>query len=262
MFTYDRDYDFNRYINLDTLEGRIVYTLVNSRSQHALDLWNMLEYNTADCLNHIDDYFQQPTIKERLGGVKVTLLTTESDFAKMLPAEREVCKQVFEEAWEAEISKRWKMVYLETDEASNKKVFLYPFVDDAWTERATRLDIYVDDIIPENQVISTVLVGVDIVIHNKIINMDNPVLNDNPAEMNGEDIICTVKSRVATMLKSVLAELNGLFVAGVGLLQANTTANKKCGVKRVVWNNRSYIGHQIIFATQMSGASSTPNVGY
>lgn len=267
MFVYDDRLDFNRYVNLDTLEGRIAYILVNSRSAHALDLWNMLEYNTSDCLMHIDDYFRQPEIQAQLLDTEqLTLLTTQSDFAKMPPSRRQVCQKIWEEAWKAEIKKRWHMIYTENDEASGKKVFFYPFIDDAWTERSARLDIYVDDIEPTNQLTSIVLVGIDIIVHNKIVNIDNPFFSGNPADYDEDKInnneISLTKSRVSSMLKSVLAELNGAFVAGVGLMHVNQLMNKKCGAKRMTWNNRSYIGHQIIFGAEISGVSDNPNQGF
>ena len=279
MYPYDEHQEFNRYINLDTLEGRILYILVNSRSRHALDLWNMLQYNEANCLTHNADYFKQSSVKSEIpAGVSLSLLTSKSELNKMIPSVREKCEDLLEKAWQAEIKKRWDMVYTGADEASDKKVFLFPFVDDAWKERSARLDIYVDDILPKDQVVSTVLIGIDIIVHNKINNITNLSMEDNPAEVqvlydkdgkpleeDGEVVsipITITKSRVTTMLKSVLAELNGAFVAGVGLMQANQTMSPKCGAKRMVWNNRDYIGHQVVFGSLMSGVSTVPGVGF
>lgn len=242
MYQRDESIDFNRYTNLDNVEGRILEGLIMSKTAHAMRLWNMLGDDTADCLN-------QPNM---------SLVQHPED----------------EEGWQAEFKRRRNMVYMGVGESSEKKVFFSPFIDDAWTKEGSRLDIFVDDIIPKNHLSSTVLIGVDLVVHNKIVNIyadaDEENANTNPSELRtlkimGEDVTepwIRIKSRTATLLKSALAELNGVFVAGVGQLQVNKQMSDKSGVKRMVWNNHAYIGHSIVFATLMSGTSENPAYGY
>ena len=243
MYQWDEHIDFNRYTNLDGVEGRILEGLIKSKTVHAMRLWNILSNDTINCLN-------QPN---------VALLSNPDD----------------EEGWNAEFQRRRNMVYFGTGESSEKKVFLSPYVDDAWTAESSRLDIFVDDIASKNHLVSTVMVGVEVLVHNKIVNINSDADEDNdntnPAEMiatlndEGEEVqepLIRVKSRPTVMLKSALAELNGVFVAGVGQLQVNSTMNKKCGVTRQMWNNRAYIGYSIVFATLMSGVSDNPIYGF
>lgn len=51
---YDTHIEFNRFVNLDSIEWRIIDSLLNSTSVHAEDLWKMLKYPSEDCL------FQEP----------------------------------------------------------------------------------------------------------------------------------------------------------------------------------------------------------
>lgn len=272
MYHYDENIMFNRYTNLDNIEGRILEALVCSKTAHAMRLWNILGNDSMDCLNQEN----------------MALVQNPND----------------EEGWKKEFQRRRNMVYTGVGESSTKKVFFSPFIDDAWDTESSRLDIFVDDVIPTNHITSTVLVGVELIVHNKIVNIfadadeENP--NANPSEMfvlyrDEEDNIYTpeeakrlqeegkkpeiklekefvpwirIKSRTATLLKSALAELNGLFVAGVGQLQLNMTLmnnetlKDKVGAKRMIWNNHAYIGHRVVFATIMSGASENPAYGY
>lgn len=272
MYQWDESINFNRYTNLDNAETRILEGLIMSKTAHAMRLWNILGDNTLNCLN-------QPNMQ---------LVQNPKD----------------EKGWQAEFTRRRNMVYKGVGESSGKKVFLSPFLDDAWTEESCRLDIFIDDIIPKNHLTSTVLIGVELIVHNKLINIfsdaDEENESTNPSEMimlyrgsdghvytpeemadikkkEEEDNIpseqriefkedptawVTIKSRTATLLKSALAELNGVFVAGVGQLQLNTQLHIKSGVRRAIWNNRAYIGHRIVFATLMSGVSENPAYGY
>lgn len=242
-FQWDNHLVFNRYTNLDTIEGRILEGLVMSKSVHAMRLWNMLEDDGLNCLNRPN----------------MNLVNTPNDI----------------EGWKKEYERRRKMIYSGVGESSEKKVFLSPFTDDAWTKEGSRLDIFVDDIIPANHLSSTVLVGIELIVHNKIVNIysdaDEENQQTNPSELitlvneEGEEVVeplIRVKSRPSTMLKSTLAELNGVFVAGIGQLQLNAKMNIKCGVKRTMWNNRAYIGYSLVFATLMSGVSENPEYGY
>lgn len=271
MYQYDEHISFNRYTNLDNIEGRILEALVCSKTAHAMRLWNILGDDSMDCLNQSN----------------MELVQNPKD----------------EEGWKKEIQRRRSMVYTGVGESSSKKVFFSPFIDDAWDTESSRLDIFVDDVIPTNHITSTVLIGVELIVHNKIVNIfsdadeENP--NTNPSEMlklyrDKEDRIYTqeekdklsldkqeelgikedfvpwirIKSRAATLLKSALAELNGLFVAGVGQLQLNMELmnreilKDKVGAKRMLWNNHAYLGHRVVFATLMSGVSENPAYGY
>lgn len=162
---------------------------------------------------------------------------------------------------------RLALVYRDNGLSTSKKVFLTPYVDDAWNEQASRLDVFVERIIPTNHEIGQVNVGIEILVHNKITNIygdaeeENP--QSNPSELSEEgEVLIPTKSRATTLLKSVIAELNGQMIAGVGQLQLNASMNPYCGVKQYVWNNRAYLGYAVTMCTLMSGVSRTSAFGY
>lgn len=236
------DNDYNRYTNLDTLEWRIIASLLKSNTKHAQNIWKMLAYPTEDCL-----------FKDNV-----------------------------------EFQKRYELIYTGNGDATgnndftNKKVFNQPYIDDAWGEQASRLDIFVKGIEPINHITSRVHICTEIIVHNKINNIygdgedfrgfqdlwqpeDNTKLEfrGNPSELDesGQSFII-VKSRATTLLKSILAELNGKFIAGVGKLQHNLQLGNVNVTQQQTWNNRAYFGYSVVFTTILSGVSDSPEVGY
>lgn len=165
------------------------------------------------------------------------------------------------------IDQKKDLIYTNNGDASIKRVFLSPYIDDAWVVQSSHLHIYVGPIIPKNHITSTVNIMVETITHNKISNIygdaDFANLDTNPSEIdsNGEPTV-PLKSRASVMLKCMLAELNGLFVNGVGVLQVNTELSPYCGVKEYVWNNRKFYGHRTVFATLLSGESVDSRCGY
>lgn len=164
-------------------------------------------------------------------------------------------------------AEKWNLIYRDNGLSTNKKVFMTPYIDDAWEEQSSRLDIFVDQILPTNHVSSQVNICIEVLVHNKIANIygdaEEDNINTNPSELGPEgEILIPSKSRATTLLKSVLAELNGCFVAGVGDLQCNSKMNPYSRVQKYVWNNHAYFGYAITFCTLMSGVSDTPMVGY
>lgn len=159
------------------------------------------------------------------------------------------------------------LIYRDTGLSTPKRVFMMPYVDDAWEEQASRLDVYVESITPINQVTSRVNIGIEVLTHNKIGNIwgeaEEGVPATNPSEIDDEgNILVPSKSRSTTMLKCILAELNGREVAAVGQLQCNSQVDANCKVTSKVWNNRAYYGYQVIFSVIMSGVSSDSSIGY
>ena len=225
---YDDGVAYNRYTNLDGAEWRIIHALASSKSKHAKNLWRMLKYNTSDCLIR-DDADVDPTNVNY-------------------------------------IANRLALVYVDTGVSDDKKVFMTPYVDDAWVTQSARLDVFVDSIKPTSNINSQVNIGIEIIVHNKINNIDGDASptdpESNPSEIrNGESII-PYKSRATTMLKSVLAELNGVFIDGVGMLQHNMQINSESKTISKVWNNHAYLGFSVMFSTYINGVSTTPGGGW
>ena len=76
------------------------------------------------------------------------------------------------------------------------------------------------------------------------------------------NILIPTKSRATTILKCVLAILNGLYVDGVGTLQCNQLTSPYCGVRSYVWNDRSYFGYSVTFSTVMAQETVNPDCGW
>ncbi len=159
------------------------------------------------------------------------------------------------------------LVYLNNGDASIKRVFMSPYIDDGWVEQSSHLHIYIHSIKPQNNVLSTVNVCFELITHNKISNIvsDANELNKfvNPAEMSDDGSpIVRYKSRTEVMLRSVLAELNGIGVAGVGTFSFNATKNDQNWAKMSLWNNKKFFGYELIMSTMMSGVSDDTDCGY
>lgn len=214
--------EFNRLSNLDTIEWSIIQYLVESESKYADNLWKILKYNTEDCL-----------LKET------------------------VSKQ-----------ERLNLIYTNNGEASTKRVFMTPYIDDAFTEQCAHLHIYVGGIYPENHISSKVNIVFETIVHNKISNIygqatGNDLTVVNPIELDENELPKILyKNRETAMLKSVIADLNGRNVNGVGMLQFNSQLSSNDFSKPYLWNNRSFYGHATTLTTIMSGVSKDSMCGY
>lgn len=227
--------EFNRFNNLDGLEAKIVVHLVNSKTKYANIIWKLLKYNSLDALSKPD----------------VT------------------------------IADRWNLVCNDNGEPITKRVFFSPFVDDAWQEQCSSIYIYVEQVLPVDHLRSTVGITIETVTHSKIsaingdgdpeLNFTTETLNNgstkeislaNPNDSDDEGhIVVAFKNRATVLLKCLLAELNGLYLDGVGYLQFNMRMPLKCKATMPLYNRRSFYGHSISFAINMAGDSSGEAMG-
>lgn len=233
--------EFNRFSNLDNLEWGIINYLVNSQTKYANNLWKILAYDTEDCL-----------------------------------LKSEVQKE-----------QRLNLIYTNNGDASVKRVFITPYIDDAWVEQSSHLHIYVSGLTPQNHLLSSVEIGIETIVHNKISNilgeaMDLETLravredeekagdeiltswlSTNPVELDEEgNLVVPYKNRATVMLKSVLADLNGAFIKGIGVLQFNSQLNTLDVSKQKLWNSRNFYGHSTVMSTLIAGDSSVSGCGY
>ena len=212
---------YNRFVNLDNIEYRIVDFLAKSDNKYADYLFKILKYDTMDAL-------MRPSL-------------------------------TYEE--------RMKLLYSNNGDAAGDRIFLSPFIDDSFEEQSSHLHIYIHSVVPKNHLVSTVNIGIETIVHNKISNiqgdaaMYNP--DTNPSEMgnNGQPEII-LKNRASVMLKCVTAALNGSFVAGVGTLQFNTEKSPYDNAKMSLWNGKKFFGYSIVMSTFISGVSETPECGF
>ena len=160
-----------------------------------------------------------------------------------------------------------QLVYTTNGDATPFRVFISPFVDDAWEVQSSHLHIYVYGINPISHITGKVHICFECIVHNKISNIfgDASEYNDqsNPVELNknGEPVTL-YKSRATEMLKDVVAALNGEMINGVGVFQFNETLSPYDTAKASLWNSKSFFGYRIIMTTLLSGVSECSNCGY
>lgn len=233
-YEYSNFNEFNRFSNLDSIEGKIIAHLLDSNTKHANIFWKILKYDTKDAL------------------------------AKPDVSKEERIKLI--DGYNADIY---------GGQTENTRLFLSPFSDDAWAKETSSVYIYVNDIFPTDATRATVSVKVETVIHSKInalygdADLDaNPTgTNPNDYYKDSEQPTVQYKSRASVLLKSILAEINGLYIDGVGYLSFNS--NKNIEGERVrgkatmsLFNTKSFFGHAIEFSVTVSGCSGDAAWGY
>lgn len=215
--------EMNRFENLDSIEDKILQHLLHHETKHTNNIWKLLKHATLNALSEAD----------------------------------------------VSLPDRLSLINKDTGYPTDKRVFLSPFVDDAWAVECSSLYIFVDKIKPIDHTRAAIYVTVETVTHSKIsvINGDgdldlNPDANPNDSDINNE-VIVDIKNRETVLVKSLLAELNGLYLDGIGYLQMNKLENDVSGdVSMPLFNGRSYYGHRINFVIEMSGISESADWGY
>lgn len=225
----------NRFENLEGIEGKILNHLFYSRTDHAENIWKILKYNDRNPLGH-----------DKLS--------------------RE---------------KKYELIMKNNEEggATSKRFFIQPFVDDAWSEQCSSVYVYVDEIHPTEYTRANVIVTVEVVVHSKLSliqgnDEDISDINDdedeakkstqyNPNDFNKQGhIVVAWKNRATVLLKSIIAELNGLYLDGIGYLFIDPKLDSSTGAKLSLWNSRSFYGYTIKFAVKMGNVSNNPGVGF
>ena len=125
-----------------------------------------------------------------------------------------------------------------------------------------------EQIVPQDHLKAAIGVTIETVVHAKIAAVrgdGDPSLNKeaNPNDSDSEgNIVVAFKNRATVLLKSILAELNGLYIDGIGYLQFNTKLSLKSKTEMPLFNNRSYYGHATMFGMMLSGVSDSGNIGF
>ncbi len=159
------------------------------------------------------------------------------------------------------------LIYTDTGQSNDKRLFIQPLTDDSCVSESSRMNIYVGDIDPINQIQSKVQIVIEVMCHNKITNILGEAFEDdprtNPSELDGlGNSIILYKNRATTLLRNTIAEFNGADIAGIGLMQLNQEISNYSRSRFYVFNTKAYIGHRIVFYCYFSGASSCASSGY
>ncbi len=232
---YSEYNSFNRFENLDNIEPLIVEHLVHSNTKHGELFWKILKYNDLFALS-------QPNVGE---------------------AER---RELLDE---------------NNGEQATKRLFFSPFTNDALEAQCSSVHVYVDGIEPIDYTKATIGVTVQVIVHSKInvlVGNGDPVLNPNiagesgvisqyganPNETNSQgEIVVPYKSRATVLMKCILAELNGLYLDGIGYLHIKEKKSQSVGSTYTkIFNGKAFTGYDIKFAVDISGFSDNSNIGY
>jgi len=233
-YEYDQYNNFNRFSNIDGIEAKIIEHLIHSKTKYANTIWQLLKYPSKEAL-----WQEVPTEKERMALVEGAVSS------------------------------------LEESETKEKRLFCKPFSDDAIKDECSVLCFYIGEIYPVDATQSVVSLIAEIATHNHINLVSGEadfvahpeVTNPNDYYYTDNDVpVVQYKSRESLLLKCVLAELNGLFIDGVGYIQFNTHQqvdgrNVASKVSMSVYDGRSFFGHKIQFNILMSGISENPAIG-
>lgn len=208
---------FNRFINLDGIEDRVIYYLLspNNKTEAELEqthiIWKLLKYDDIDALS-------KPTPKY-------------SDIVKLISDDNIT--------------------------QNNFRIFRTPHFDDSWTEQCSLLKVYVDSVIPQDRYRAIVNFGIDVICHNKIINVNVPADAKAPPIdiVDGIEYRISQKSRVSVLTKAVLYLLSGADVQGVGRMTFSQEMNRYQQAQYGIWNNRNFEGIKIVMGAWMGGVS-------
>lgn len=226
---YSKYQDLNRFTNLDGIEAKIVRHLVESTSKYADVFWKILKYDDLYALN-------RPSLDRQ---------------------------------------ERLKLVNNDNGESNEKRVFITPRDADGQVDQCSSVYIYVENIQPISGQTSMVGVTVDTSVYTKIgviagdgdkDSSENPEwVNPNESDRQGS-VVVPIKSRATVLLKCILAELNGLYIDGVGYLtfdvNRNSQSNLKVGFVDMPHNHKENShGHRICFGVVKSGVSDDANNG-
>jgi len=249
---------YNRLDNIDAIEDRIIYYLIS--------------------MNNKNDYEKEQT------GIIWKLLCYDDDYDALnqsLPTYEQVRNLISSDNAE--------------DSQNNKRIFRSPHFEDAWLTESTLLKIYIDSIIPADRYKAVVNIGIDIITHNKCINIAakeyetyvedlkffKPELSEEEREAEGDrlykkfasypvdylnpdsddnpegimPVMVQTKSRISTLVKAIVSLLNGAHIQGVGTLEFSTEMSRFQQAQYGLWNNKNFEGIKLVMGCWMSGVS-------
>lgn len=140
---------------------------------------------------------------------------------------------------------------------SDKRIFRSPHFEDAFLTEATLLKVYIDSIIPSDPYKAVVNVGIDIITHNKCINIAADEEDKGPPIdiVDGVEYYVGTKSRISVLTQAIISLLNGANVQGVGLMEFSGQMSRFQQAQYGIWNNRNFEGIKVVMGCWMSGVS-------
>lgn len=133
---------------------------------------------------------------------------------------------------ELSMKEKSELVWGGTHDIAKYRVFRSPFLDDSIEEQISQLRVYITSLNPDNHVIGTVDICLEVVVHNKIVNLEDGL------------------SRPEVMLQELLKTLNGREINGVGKLFFDRRGSFYNLASMNRYNNRNFFGYSIIMSTK------------
>lgn len=207
---------YNHFLNLDSIEDRIIYYLISpyNKTEEELkqvhNIWKILYYNDTDALS------------------------------KPLPKYSDITK----------------LIYNDCGEQAGYRIFRSPRLEDGWTEECSMIKVYVDTIVPTDHLRAVVNIGIDVVVNTKIINLRLPEELQEDIwidEVEGTAVRVQTKSRVTMLTAAILHLLNGAEVAGVGKVVFSRQHSIYNQSQYGLWNQRAFEGMKTVMGVTMSG---------
>lgn len=130
-----------------------------------------------------------------------------------------------------------ELIYNGEPDATGKRIFFQPAMDDAFTEMISQFRIYPDIIIPEDHIRGIVTFNFELISHVKVNTLNN------------------YSTRTLCMLQSAISTLNGINIDGVGQLFFNKKASSFNYAKYNIYNGKNYIGYNLLLSTWVGNIS-------
>ena len=118
---------------------------------------------------------------------------------------------------------------------SKYKVFQQPSTDNVFTYRTTQMRVYVDYLYPNNAIMGTTDIKIEILTHSNLNGLSD-----------------TSRTRLSSMLEETIKSLNGTYINGVGNLYFNASATSRDNAKYAINNSKNYLGYIIVMSTKTS----------
>jgi hypothetical protein len=137
-------------------------------------------------------------------------------------------KHNIKNALDLNITEDDKFLLISQDDQTNKRVYFQPFNNDIVSEARSELRFYVAEISPENNILSEVSIGFEIIVYNDLWLLENG------------------KQRPLVMINEILKTLNGKNINGIGTIKIHD--KYPC---RVTKYNNSFTGYSLMMKTRL-----------
>lgn len=140
------------------------------------------------------------------------------------------------------IDQKSALIWKGQDRMEDYNVFLSSLDENMMPDAKTFIKLYTVDISPDNHVLSTVAYQFEILCGGKLAIVEYEGIPSN---------------RLDVIKMEILRVLNGVDIAGVGVLQFNTRLTRLCNSRSgIIGNGKTFCGTNLVLATQIGTVKS------